>query len=321
MQTLGPMAAPEFLQAVEEQLQQAIASCDLHARNMANYLVRLGGKRLRPLLVWNSGSMYGSQPHRTAVAAAAAELVHTASLIHDDILDGAKDRRGQPSLHSVFGSRLSVLTGDFLFAKSFSLLVREGLFDVLAVMSSAVAAMCEAEMSQMGQRFGLDITEEQCIEHCRKKTASLMEACCRAGGMVGMAPPEHIEGLGTYGQGIGLAFQITDDILDLVGDDSQLGKPSGLDLASGVITLPIVHLLGDGDRGKKARLLLDQGSLSRDDIVAIRTAAVESGAVDSAMGVARECIARATRALQVLPDCPGRSRLHAIAVNIMSRNT
>ncbi len=319
MQPTRTFVPADFMSAVENELEQALDSQDPSAREMAHYLIKMGGKRVRPLLVMNAGAIYGADKGALAVVAAAAELVHTASLIHDDMIDGARNRRGSPTLHSLWGSRLSVLTGDFLFARAFSLLVQCGQYSVLRMLSDAVAQMCESEMEQMGRRFDLEMTREECIEHSRKKTASLIEACCKAGAVVGGAPQGHVEDLGRYGVNLGLAFQITDDVLDLIGEDRKMGKPARLDVTSGVLTLPILNLLNDADRRERIQRALAKRSLTPKEAEQIRIEALESGAIDQAMAFARGCVEQAIGALGGLPASTARDDLERMAREVLAR--
>lgn len=319
MQPTHTLVPASFMPAVENELQRALDSQDPSAREMSRYLIKMGGKRIRPLLVMNAGAICGADTGDLAVVAAAAELVHTASLIHDDMVDGATSRRGSPTLHNLWGPRLSVLTGDFLFARAFSLLVKCKQFSVLRILADAVTQMCESEMEQMGRRFDLEMTQEECVEHARKKTASLIEACCKAGAVVGGAPREYVENLGHYGTNLGIAFQVTDDVLDLTGEDRKMGKPARLDVTSGVLTLPVLNLLNDMDRRERIRCILKKGNPSPKEVEEIRNEALESGAVDQAVSFARECVGQAIEALRRLPASTARDDLEKMARDVLAR--
>jgi heptaprenyl diphosphate synthase len=175
--------------------------------------------------------------------AAAAELIHTASLIHDDIIDQADTRRGVSTLNSIQGNHTAVLAGDFLFATAFGLLANCRCPGALTALTGAIRDMCQAEIEQKETRFHFSVTENAYLSRIEKKTASLLAACCYAGAQAGDHVHETVASLAAYGRNLGLCFQITDDLLDFTGDSATLGKPAGSDLAQGILTLPVIYLL------------------------------------------------------------------------------
>jgi heptaprenyl diphosphate synthase len=234
-----------LLQAVEVRLQE-IASDQAGALGVyAGHVIRAGGKRLRPLLVLLCSGVDDPACPQVIEIAAAAELIHTASLIHDDILDQADTRRGVPTLNILQGNHTAVLAGDLLFATAFGLLAHCHCPGALAVMTDAIRDMCQAEIEQKEALFQFSVTESMYLNRIEKKTASLLAACCSAGALAGGQVPEAVASLDAYGRNLGLCFQITDDLLDFTGDSSTLGKPSGSDLAQGILTLPVIYLLNN----------------------------------------------------------------------------
>ena len=219
------------------------------------YLITAGGKRLRPALLLLTGRA-GAQRDRAALvdAAAAVELIHTATLIHDDIIDQSALRRQQPTFHERWGTERAVLMGDYLYATAFTLLARLPNSGVMRVMADVCRELSRGELLEVEARFRLDLTEAEYLQIVRDKTASLFAGCCRAGGLLAGCPPRDVERLGRFGEQFGLAFQITDDCLDLVGDPEQLGKATLADLDRGALSLPIIYLVSDMTARERQRL-------------------------------------------------------------------
>lgn len=232
-----------LLQAVESRLQEVASGQAGALGAYANHVISAGGKRLRPLLVILSSGIDDPAYQPLIDVAAAIELIHTASLIHDDILDQATTRRGVPTLNSLQDNHTAVLTGDFLFATAFELLTGSQCPDALALMTDAIRAMCQAEIEQKEALFQFSVTESMYLSRIEKKTASLLAACCGAGALAGGLPPEAVTALTAYGRNLGLCFQIIDDLLDFTADSATLGKPANSDLAQGILTLPVIYLL------------------------------------------------------------------------------
>ncbi|MGD0153708.1 MAG: polyprenyl synthetase family protein [Thermacetogeniaceae bacterium] len=232
-----------LLQAVEARLQEVASDQAGILGVYAGQVIRAGGKRLRPLLVILCSGLADPSHQPLIDMAAAAELIHTASLIHDDILDQATTRRGATTINHLQGNHTAVLAGDFLFAAAFDLLTCTGRPEALALMTEAIRAMCQAEIEQKEAVFQFSVTESRYLGRIEKKTAALLAACCGAGALAGGAAPEEVASLMAFGRNLGLCFQITDDLLDFTGDSATLGKPAGSDLAQGILTLPVIYLL------------------------------------------------------------------------------
>lgn len=235
------------LKALEELLQDFTASDVAVMQEMMEHLIKNRGKRLRPILLFLCGGINPAvvDDYTLLRAAAAVELIHSASLIHDDIIDGAEERRGKPSLNALWGNHPAVLAGDFLFARSFELIASCGNFALIKVLTRAVSIMCEGEIEQGVHAFDLRLTEQQYLHNIYRKTAALMEACCSAGARLAGLTDDAVLLLEAYGRNLGLAFQITDDVLDITGEASLTGKPVRSDLREGIITLPLIYLLED----------------------------------------------------------------------------
>ncbi|MGO8670900.1 MAG: polyprenyl synthetase family protein [Capsulimonadaceae bacterium] len=242
--------------AVERILHEEIRSDVRAAYAISGHTLVAGGKRLRPaLVVLSARAALASFPARTVhSSAAAAELIHMASLIHDDVVDLAEERRGRPTANAVFGNQISVLVGDYLLAKSIYLAAREGNLDVIRVFSHVTIGLSEGEVLQITAKGDSDTSEETYRGIIEKKTAGFIAGCCRIGAMLAEADPNMQEALAGYGMSCGLAFQIADDLLDYVGDPRETGKALDGDLREGKMTLPLILALRDCDPARRAEL-------------------------------------------------------------------
>lgn len=295
------------LRAVTEQILSELA--DPIAQTVL-YLITAGGKRLRPGLVLLAGAV-GRAPNRRALidTATAVELIHTATLIHDDIIDRSPLRRAQPTFHHRWGTERAVLMGDYLYATAFTLLAQMRSPYVMRVMADVCRQLCRGELREVEVRYRLDLTEEEYLQIIRDKTASLMGGCCQSGAYLGGCEPALIERLTDFGLNVGLAFQIIDDCLDLVGDAQRLGKAILSDLDKGALSLPMIYLTQRLPARKRDRLfaplrraaktggrVTDRAFFAR-----VAQAATSSGAIATAQERARQCIRLAQRALADIP--------------------
>ncbi|GAW90865.1 polyprenyl synthetase family protein [Calderihabitans maritimus] len=310
---------PELYQ-VEENLHQAVASAEGPVAEMCSRVLRSGGKRLRPMLVLAAGKCFGPVSPGMIKVAVAVELIHMASLIHDDVIDVSSTRRGRPTLNACWGNRVSILTGDFLFAKAFRLLVENQLFDVLRLVTRTVEDMCEGEVEQVIGEFDINQTEENYFSRIRKKTANLIAMCCQAGALIAEKDQEKVEALYEYGLNLGCAFQIIDDILDFIGKPEQLGKPAGLDLAQGNLTLPVLALLRDPFHRSWLQKELLQDKMDGELRQRIVEAVISSGALAYARAVASYYQKKAKQALAVLPVSQYRNLLMNLAELVLVRS-
>ncbi|MCS7265602.1 MAG: polyprenyl synthetase family protein, partial [Armatimonadetes bacterium] len=229
----------EPLQRVEEFIRQAAQSSVQEMTAMALHLLSAGGKRLRPSLTLLCAQLVGNINYRTIAFAASVELMHTASLIHDDVIDKAELRRGRATVHSLWGNEAAIMCGDFLYSVAFKILAEDGDIEVIRTMTKASSQVCEGEVLELQLAFNPFITEAQCLEIARMKTAELVAAACKIGAMSTKADEKVCEALESFGRNLGIAFQIVDDVLDLEGSVDEIGKPVGSDLLEGKITLPV----------------------------------------------------------------------------------
>lgn len=282
------------------------------------HILGAGGKRLRPLLTLLSAAAVEGDPLSVVNLAMAVEVLHLSSLIHDDVIDEAAERRGRPSVRQQWGNRASILVGDFLVAEVFRRMT-DGLGrEALEVLARSVAEMCQAELMDPGGD-PTAVSEARYFAHITGKTAALMAAACEIGAM-GAGKPS--EALRSYGRWLGEAFQIVDDLLDLYGSAERLGKPVLQDLAHGQLTLPIIHALEVA--GERRDQLIDLIIAAREDAVAAREAAdltVHLGGRQYAEETAHRLLIQAQAALRDLPDTSARASLHALTEYVLQRQS
>jgi octaprenyl-diphosphate synthase len=309
----------EDLVKVEQELSRQSASAYQPVSEITSYLLGGGGKRLRPaLLLLCHGYANGHRNDtRSAVRlAAVVELLHSATLIHDDVIDSADTRRGRPSANSRWGNHRSVLSGDWLYMQSFQIALEERNFHVLDILIDLTQKMVEGELIQLAKIGRMDVTEEDALKLATYKTACLFSGCARLGAVLGGFDAAHEEALAEYGRYSGLAFQLVDDLLDFTASSEQLGKPVLSDLKEGKVTLPLIYAMENGHREARemvAQVLKEKEfhSVQPEKLVALVR---DSGALDRARNLAhsyarraKECIngsgdSEFARALQTVPD-------------------
>jgi geranylgeranyl pyrophosphate synthase len=280
--------------------------------------VTSGGKRLRPLLLVLCARM--GEPDRGGLlrAATAIEVLHTATLIHDDIVDKAESRRGEPTTVAQYGRETAIATGDYLFAEAFSELAEIGDPRLVRAFSEASEGLAAGELEQY-RAIGATVDVEAYLEHIRKKTAGLFKAACVAGGTLGGLSLRQIDSLATYGQALGIAFQMSDDIMDLVGKPGLMGKGIGTDLAEGTVTLPVIFALREGDT-ETIRKVLAAPNPSPELLEAGIEAVLATDAVAKTEAWARGETDAALEGLELLPDRPEREFLEVIASEVVGRD-
>jgi octaprenyl-diphosphate synthase len=312
------------LTAVEALLSEEIRSDVRAAYAISGHTLSAGGKRLRPALVTLAARAALCRfPAETVYAsAAAAELIHMASLIHDDVVDGADERRGRPTANAAFGNQISVLVGDYLLAKSIYLAARQGSMDVIRVFSKVTVSLSEGEVLQITAKGDVDTSEETYLTIIQKKTAGFIAGCCEVGAMLAEAAPDQVEALTNYGLHCGLAFQIADDLLDYTGDPRKTGKPQCGDLREGKMTLPLILTLQDvteGERQELLHILQEPEALTDAEVADVcETIARHDGYARTA-DAARRYVTEAQEALRALPTSTYRDSLHALADYALTR--
>ena len=288
-------------------------------------IVRAGGKRLRPLVLLLAGRGYTYDLDRLVTAAAGVELLHTASLVHDDTVDRSALRRGKPTLNSVLNVGAVILLGDYLFAQSAILAAATGDPRVVAIFASTLADICDGQLQEMFNAHRLDQSRADYERRIYGKTGSLFAGAAEMGAIIGAAPPDHVLALRGYGADLGTAFQIIDDVLDLREGTQQLGKPAGNDLRQGTVTLPtMLYAASLPSGGADAQFLQHVVAGKRDDddsLSHVVDAIRRSGALDESIGAAKTFVDRAKERVEVVPDPETRTMLRQLADAALERTS
>ncbi|SEA18960.1 octaprenyl-diphosphate synthase [Rubrimonas cliftonensis] len=318
---LQALIAPELarVEAMIAERMQA-ADTDLIAR-VAAHLIGAGGKRLRPCLTLAAARLCGHDGENHIRLAAAVEFIHNATLLHDDVVDESDRRRGRPTANAVFGAKPSVLVGDFLFARSFQLMVETGSVEVLGVLSNAAAVIVEGEVLQLAAARSLAGGEDVYFKVIRGKTAALFEAAAQAGGMAAGAPAAQVAALAAYGDALGVAFQIVDDLLDYGGASAAFGKASGGDFREGKATLPVLIAHSRADEAGRAfwKRVIEGRDQREGDFETALELMRDSGALEATRARAEAFAQTAVAALAPLPAGPLREALADVAAFVLTR--
>jgi octaprenyl-diphosphate synthase len=310
------------LEAVEREFVQHIQSRVALIPEMGRYLQKSGGKRVRPAVLLMASRLSGYTGDRAVLYAAVVEFIHTATLVHDDIIDGADMRRGRLAAHSRWGNDITVLLGDYLYIKSMALALTHDSLDLVRLLCDVTLRMIEGELYQLTKAGDVDITEEEHFDIIRRKTAYLFGGCAQIGGLLGKIGAEREAALREYGFNLGVAFQLVDDLLDYTADQVALGKPIGGDLREGKVTLPIIYLRerGGEDAYQLVRTVVAQRTVSPDEWREILRLLGEHRATELAFERAVEYAERAKACLAPFP--PGRERdaLMALPDYVLARD-
>ena len=316
----GLLTLAEARELVGEELADLdrviVASLDSEVvlvNQVAHYIVAGGGKRLRPLLVLLAARACGYDGRRHVEAAAIVEFIHTATLLHDDVVDGSDLRRGRDTANAVFGNEASVLVGDFLYSRAFQMMVQIGQLRIMEVMADATNVIAEGEVLQLMNCNDPETDEARYFDVIRSKTAKLFEAGARVAGILAGADAAGEAALAAYGMHLGTAFQLVDDALDYSGAAAEMGKNMGDDLAEGKPTLPLIHAMREGTAEQRAtiRRAIEHGGL--DEFAAIRESIESTGALNYTARLAREQADAAVDSLAALPGSAFRDALASLA--------
>jgi octaprenyl-diphosphate synthase len=323
------LALSQIFESIREDLERVDREFARHVESqveliptIGKYIQTSGGKRMRPAVLLMSGRLTGYTGDRAVLYAAVVEFIHTATLVHDDIIDDSELRRGRLAVHSRWGNDITVLLGDYLYIKSMAMALTHDTLDLVRLLCDVTLRMIEGELYQLTKNGDPDITEEQHFDIIRRKTAYLFGGCAQIGGMLGKVDKAGEQALQEYGFNLGIAFQLVDDLLDFTGDASTLGKPIGGDLREGKMTLPLIHLLAQGN---------EVGERIVRDIIASRTTTDEQWSellralkdhrsIDYAYRRASEFAERAKKPLHVFPPSAERDALLALPDYVVSRD-
>jgi len=308
------------MEAVNDVIRQRLHSEVALVNQIAEYIISAGGKRIRPvlvLLVANAYSYKGAAHHELA---AVVEFIHTATLLHDDVVDESSLRRGRATANALFGNAASVLVGDFLYSRAFQMMVSLNNMRIMSILSDATNVIAEGEVLQLLNMHDPDVTQDSYLQVIRSKTAKLFEAAAELGALVAGANDEQIAAAGEYGRSLGTAFQLIDDVLDYAGDASEIGKNVGDDLREGKPTMPLIYLMEHGTEEQRqlVRSCIETGDEQHFD--AILSAITSGGALDYTRREAQKAAQRAIDAIAAMPDSRYKDSLLQLARFAVDRN-
>ncbi len=298
---------------VNARIQEKLHSEVVLINQIGAYIVNSGGKRLRPVIHLISARAFGYDGDQHIDLAAIVEFIHTATLLHDDVVDASELRRGEATANHLWGNEASVLVGDFLYSRAFQMMVDIGSMKVMDILADATNTIAEGEVLQLLNCHDPDTTEERYLEVIHNKTAKLFESAARLGAVIGERSAAEEEAMTAYGMHLGCAFQLIDDVLDYTADSSELGKNVGDDLAEGKPTLPLIHAMREGTPAQRdlIRHAIEEGGLEQ--IEAILAAIESTGAIDYTARCARAEADQAIEAIRDLPDSRYRDALVGLA--------
>ncbi len=306
------------LDQVEGALEKAVrADSDLLAET-SSYLLAAGGKRFRPMLVLLSGYFGDPADPRLIPGSVAIELVHLATLYHDDVIDEADARRGAPSVNARWDNTVAILTGDYLFARASEISTELGT-EVCRLLARTIATLCDGQIREVESSGNVDQEEESYMEIIRRKTGALIATSCRLGALLSDTPMDQVDVLEEFGEALGMAFQLSDDIMDVTASQMELGKEPGVDLREGVYTLPVLHALHEGERREELSRLLRQGPPDGERLDrALEIVRADGSLAHARAAVARE-VHRGTELAERLPAGPARTALVQLATFLAVR--
>jgi octaprenyl-diphosphate synthase len=309
------------LKRVEEHMEMYLRSEVYLIPEVIHYIIGSGGKRFRPLLLLAASSLCGYRGEKRYPFSAVIEFIHTATLLHDDVIDAAETRRGKVSANNVWGNAASVLVGDFLYSKSFKLMTEHGNLAIIKLLSETTNTMSEGEVFQLVKRGEINITEKEYLSIIEKKTAILISAACAVGGILGDAPETKIEALTRFGMRLGSAFQITDDTLDYVAEEKEFGKAIGKDLDEGKMTLPLIRTLKKCNSEEKnlIKRVIETFERNGEDVAAVMSIIHRYDGINYSLNKAKGYINEGKGYLESFEASEARDALLAISEYIIER--
>ncbi len=312
----------EDLKLVELQFRKDLQSDVPLIRKVGEYVLSSGGKRVRPALLLLAARLCGYTADKAVPLASVVEFIHTATLLHDDVVDSATLRRGLASANTLWGNEASVLVGDFLFSKSFSLMVGVGSLDILRILSDATTVIAEGEVMQLLCTGELELSEQKYIDVVRSKTAILMSAACEAGAVLGAATQTQQQSLAKFGMDLGIAFQLMDDILDYTATEEEFGKSIGHDLEEGKITMPLIHTLRHCSDAERAIIadVVEQDEMSLEDFRVVSGLVKQYGGIAYTVDAACSYIHRCKSHLDSFAPSPVRDALLGLSDYVVTRS-
>lgn len=312
-------AIADDLHHVEAAIESALSTGDKMLEEVSTHLLRAGGKRIRPALILLTSRFPNAKLERITPVAVAVELIHMATLVHDDVVDKASVRRGRPTVNAKWSNQISVLTGDYLFARAFSVLSATGDPRVVRIMADVVFEMSRGEISQIASYYDVHQTVSDYYDRISQKTGYLLAECCRLGGIVGGADEEQIQALYNYGMGFGLSFQIADDLLDFQGSAATVGKPVCGDLKTGILTLPVLHALQHSPHAGELRTMIASRNIGDGEITRVKEILEAAGSFAHAREKALMHLAEAVAELDRIPELETHTGLKVLADFVINR--
>jgi octaprenyl-diphosphate synthase len=309
----------EDMRAVDDVIRESLHSEVVLINQVADYIINSGGKRLRPALVLLSAGVFGKIETHHHTLSAVIEFIHTATLLHDDVVDDSAMRRGRATANTLFGNAASVLVGDFVYSRAFQMMVSVNNIRVMEILAEATNIIAEGEVLQLLNINDADISDEDYLRVIHYKTAKLFEAATRLGAVICKASAQDEEAMAEYGMRLGTAFQLIDDVLDLSGESEDIGKNLGDDIAEGKPTLPLLYAMRNGneDQRKLIRRAIELGGL--EDLTAVMKAVKDTGALDYVRSIAKQEAKRACQAISHLPKTSQHQSLIDLAEFAVSR--
>ena len=307
------------MRGMDAVIEQRLSSEVVLIGQISRYIVAAGGKRLRPALLLLMCGALGYKGEQRLNLAAVVEFIHTATLLHDDVVDESTLRRGRETANEAFGNPASVLVGDFLYSRAFQMMVDAGDMRIMRTLSEATNVIAEGEVQQLMNMHDASLSEEEYVRVIRSKTAKLFEASARLAALLSQSPPEVEAACADYGQALGTAFQVIDDVLDYDGDVAEMGKNLGDDLREGKVTLPLIIAMQRGTEQERQTLQEAIETGGTDKMAEIVAIVQRTGALDATRATAAVQAQRAVNALSVLPDTPYREALLKLASQLLGR--
>ncbi len=310
------------LKAVEEEIEKELKSDIEILSRMSEYLAKTKGKRIRPALFILCSRLLGIKSDRDIVFATVIEFLHTATLVHDDIIDGADTRRGMTTVNAIWGNELTVLLGDYLYLKAVEIALTERKIEILDILADITIKMIEGELIQLSKRGDIQTSEEVYMDIINRKTAHLFSGCGRISSILAEASDSMARGIADYCFNLGIAFQLIDDVLDFTGEGKVLGKPVANDLSEGTTTLPIIYALKKASQSEKEtiRKILKEGSPSDEERSWVLALLKKYGSLDATIATAKEYSAKAVSSLEVFPPSDTKDILTELPSFVVKRS-
>jgi octaprenyl-diphosphate synthase len=309
------------LDKLESSIDGLLSTRVTYIKEIVTYIIKSGGKRVRPVLVMLCSKLCGYRGKKHIAYAAIIEFIHTATLLHDDVVDNAKTRRGLSTVNTVWGNEPSVLVGDFLYSRSFELMSRDGNTEILKTISQVTTALSEGEILEIIKTADVETTEKDYYEIIGNKTAVLFGAACEIGAILGNRAPNERKSLRNFGYNLGIAFQLMDDVLDYTSINDVLGKRVGTDLKEGKLTLPLIYVLNNSDEKEKAYIesVFAKQRITRQDFNRVRRMIEKKGGIAYTMDATKKHLDMARRHLNVFPSSQYKTALLELADYMLKR--